>query len=109
MSDRFSGGRGRTARRRFRRFYDEEGKGNGKSPMLAGIGLYCMLADGEARAEVYAAGSKKDQAMVLFRDAVAMVDHSPALAARLKKSGGNPVWNLADFKTGLVLPADLDR
>ena len=68
--------------RRFRRFYDEEGKGNGKSPLLAGIGLYCLLADGEARAEVYAAGSKKDQAMVLFRDAVAMVDQSPALAAR---------------------------
>lgn len=86
--------------RRFRRFYDEEGKGNGKSPMLAGIGLYCLLADGEARAEVYAAGSKKDQAMILFRDAVAMVDQSPALQARLTKSGGNPVWNLADLKTG---------
>jgi phage terminase large subunit-like protein len=86
--------------RRFRRFYDEEGKGNGKSPMLAGIGLYCMLADGEARAEVYAAGSKKDQAMVLFRDAVAMRDQSPALASRLTKSGGNPVWNLADLTTG---------
>ena len=86
--------------RRFRRFYDEEGKGNGKSPLLAGIGLYCLLADGEARAEVYAAGSKKDQAMVLFRDAVAMVDQSPALAARLTKSGGNPVWNLADLRTG---------
>lgn len=86
--------------RRFRRFYDEEGKGNGKSPMLAGIGLYCLMADGEARAEVYAAGSKKDQAMVLFRDAVAMVDQSPALATRLTKSGGNPVWNLADLKTG---------
>lgn len=87
-------------RRRFRRFYDEEGKGNGKSPMLAGIGLYCLLADGEARAEVYAAASKKDQAMVLFRDAVAMVDQSPALYKRLTKSGGNPVWNLADLKTG---------
>jgi phage terminase large subunit-like protein len=86
--------------RRFRRFYDEEGKGNGKSPMLAGIGLYCMLADGEARAEVYAAGSKKDQAMVLFRDAVAMRDQSPALSARLTKSGGNPVWNLADLTSG---------
>jgi len=86
--------------RRFRRFYDEEGKGNGKSPMLAGIGLYCLLADSEARAEVYAAGSKKDQAMVLFRDAVAMVDQSPALAARLTKSGGNPVWNLADLRSG---------
>ena len=86
--------------RRFRRFYDEEGKGNGKSPLLAGIGLYCLLSDGEAQAEVYAAGSKKDQAMVLFRDAVAMVDQSPALSARLTKSGGNPVWNLADLRTG---------
>ena len=86
--------------RRFRRFYDEEGKGNGKSPMLAGIGLYAMLADGEARSEVYAAASKKDQAMVLFRDAVAMVDQSPALSSRLTKSGGNPVWNLAHLPSG---------
>jgi phage terminase large subunit-like protein len=85
--------------RRYRRMYDEEGKGNGKSPMLAGIGLYCMTADKEPRAEVYAAGSKKDQAMVLFRDAVAMVDQSPDLAVRIKKSGGNPVWNLADMTT----------
>lgn len=85
--------------RRFRRLYDEEGKGNGKSPLLAGIGMYCMVADGEMRAEIYAAGSKKDQAMVLFRDAVAMRDQSPALTVRLTKSGGNPVWNLADFET----------
>jgi phage terminase large subunit-like protein len=69
------------------------------SPMLAGMGLYCMLADGEMRAEIYAAGSKKDQAMVLFRDAVAMVEQSPALATRIRKSGINPVWNLADFET----------
>jgi len=85
--------------RRFRRAYIEQGKGNGKSPLAAAVGMYCMLADDEARAEVYAAGSKKDQAMVLFRDAVAMVDQSPELAARLVKSGGNPVWNLADPKT----------
>lgn len=90
----------RDGTRRFRRFYDEEGKGNGKSPLLAGIGLYCLLADGEARAEVYAAGSKKDQAMVLFRDAVAMVQQSPRLAKRLTPSGGNPVWNLTDLRTG---------
>lgn len=89
----------RDGTRRFRRFYDEEGKGNGKSPMLAGIGMYCMLADGEARAEIYAAASKKDQAMVLFRDAVAMRSQSPALEARLIPSGVNPVWNLADPET----------
>lgn len=86
--------------RRFRRAYVEIGKGNGKSPLAAGIGMYCLVADGEARAEVYAAASKKDQAMVLFRDAVAMFQQSPALARRLTASGGNPVWNLADLKTG---------
>lgn len=85
--------------RRYRRAYIEEGKGNGKSPWAAGTGMYCLLADGEARAEIYAAGKDKDQAMVLFRDAVAMCDQSPAIAARLTKSGGNPVWNLADLKT----------
>lgn len=86
--------------RRFRRAYIEIAKGNGKSPLMAGIGMWCLLADGEDRAEVYAAASKKDQAMVLFRDAVAMYQQSPALFARLTPSGGNPVWNLADLKTG---------
>lgn len=38
--------------------------------------------------------------MILFRDAVAMVDQSPHLAANLVKSGRNPVWNLAHLKTG---------
>lgn len=86
--------------RRFRRAYIEEGKGNGKSPWSAGTGMYCMVADGEARAEVYAAGKDKAQAMVQFRDAVAMREQSPALRNRLKPSGRNPVWNLADHKTG---------
>ncbi|MEM9522867.1 MAG: terminase large subunit, partial [Pseudomonadota bacterium] len=80
--------------RRFRRFYDEEGKGNGKSPLLAGIGLYMLVADGEARAEVYAAASKKDQAQVLFRDAVAMRDQSPALVRVVTAQGENPVWQM---------------
>jgi len=86
--------------RRFRRAYVEQGKGNGKSPLAAGVGLLGMMADGEDRAEVYAAGRDKAQATVLFRDAVAMVDQSPALKKRITKSGGNPVWNLADLKTG---------
>ncbi len=86
--------------RRFRRAYIEEGKGNGKSPLAAGIGLYCLLADGESRAEVYAAASKRDQAMVLFRDAVAMREQSPAMSARITTTGINPVWNLSDLKTG---------
>jgi phage terminase large subunit-like protein len=87
--------------RRFRVAYVEVGKGNGKSPLAAGIGHYMLSADKEARAQVYAAATKKDQAMILFRDAVAMVDQSPELSKRLLKSGtGLGVWQLTDLATG---------
>jgi len=87
--------------RRFRVAYVETGKGSGKSPLAAGIGLYGMVADDEPRAEIYAAARKKDQAMILFRDAVAMVDQSPHLSKRLVKSGvGERCWNLAYQETG---------
>lgn len=87
--------------RRFRTVYIETAKGSGKSPLAAAIGLYGMVADGEARAEIYAAATKKDQAMILFRDAVAMVDQSPILAKRVEKSGrGEKVWNLAHHSSG---------
>ena len=87
--------------RRFRMSYIESGKGSGKSPLAGGVGLYLLMADKEPRAEVYAAATKKDQAMILFRDAVTMVDQSPALAQRITKSGtGLNVWNLAFLQTG---------
>jgi phage terminase large subunit-like protein len=87
--------------RRFRVAYVETGKGSGKSPLAAGVGHYGLTADGEARAEIYAAATKKDQAMVLFRDAVAMFDQSPELRARLVPSGQlEKVWNLAYPATG---------
>lgn len=89
------------ATRRFRQGYAETGKGSGKSPLAAGIGLYMMTADHEPRAEVYAAASMKDQAMVLFRQAVAMVDQSAELANRVTKSGGpGREWNLAHLNSG---------
>lgn len=87
--------------RRFRVAYVETAKGSGKSPLAAGIGMYGLTADGEARAEIYAAATKKDQAMVLFRDAVAMFTQSPELSARLSPSGmGERIWNLAYHATG---------
>lgn len=87
--------------RRFRRAYIEQGKGNGKSPLAGGIGLYGLTADGEAGAEIYAAGATKDQAGILFRDAVKMKDQSPDLAKRVKSSGGpGREFNLAYLKAG---------
>lgn len=86
--------------RRFRSAFLEIGKGNGKSPFVAGIGLYMMTADGEERAECYSAAAVKEQAQILFRDAVAMVDQSPDLSCRVKKSGAaGREWNLAYLKT----------
>lgn len=86
--------------RRFRMAYIETGKGSGKSPLAAGIGLGMLCADGEARAEVYAAAVKQDQAKVLFRDAVAMVQQSPALSKRIDLSGGADPDNMAFMRKG---------
>jgi phage terminase large subunit-like protein len=87
--------------RRFRVAYVETGKGSGKSPLAASFGLHGLTADGYARAEIYAAATKRDQAMILFRDAVAMYDYSPELRKRLVPSGvGEKVWNLSYPKTG---------
>ncbi len=82
--------------RRFRRAYVEIGKGNGKSPMAAGIGHYMHSAYGKVRAEVYSAATDQDQAMILFRDAVAMYERSPSLCMRLTESGtGVNIWQLS--------------
>ena len=91
----------KTGKRRFRRAYIEQGKGNGKSPMVGAIGLYGMVADGEAGAQVYAAGATKEQAGILFRDAVGMVDKAPSLDKIIRRSGGpGREYNLAHMKSG---------
>lgn len=73
---------------------------SGKSPLGAGIGLYMLTADDEHGAECYAAAVTRDQAKIPFRDAVRMVERSPALSRRLQKSGDRDVFNLAYLETG---------
>lgn len=87
--------------RRFRRAFIEQGKGNGKSPMAGGIGLYGLTADHEAGAQVYAAAAKKEQAGILFADAVKMVKASAKLKRRLEFSGGEGrEYNIAFHPNG---------
>lgn len=87
--------------RRFRRAFIEQGKGNGKSPMAGGIGLYGLTADHEAGAQVYAAAAKKEQAGILFADAVKMVKASAKLKQRLEFSGGEGrEYNIAFHPNG---------
>lgn len=86
---------GRGGARRFRHAYIEAGKGSGKTCLLAGIGLYGLVADGEPAAEIYAAAVARHQAGTMFRDAVEMAEASPALARRLDITKHN-IASLAD-------------
>lgn len=99
--------------RRYREAYVEAAKGCGKSPLAAGVGLYMLTADREMRAEIYAAATSRDQAMILFRDAVAMTDLSPELSSRLLKSGrAERTYNLAYLASGSFfrpIASDKDR
>jgi phage terminase large subunit-like protein len=58
---------------------------NGKSTMLAGLALYCLIADGEGGAEIYSIATKKDQARLIFDEACNMVVQSEILQNALKK------------------------
>lgn len=65
--------------RRFRTAYVEEGKGNGKTPLAARVGIVGAVADGRHAAEVYTAGVTRDQAHYLFDDALRVVEASDTL------------------------------
>jgi phage terminase large subunit-like protein len=63
--------------RRFLQGYLEVPRKNGKTPICAILGLWCLVADGEASAEVYSVATKEDQAKISWRDGVAFVQRSP--------------------------------
>lgn len=71
-------------KRRFRRAYIEIPKKNGKSTLCAGFGLYFLVADGEAGAEVYSAAADRDQAAIVHNEAAEMVKASPELSSHIQ-------------------------
>jgi phage terminase large subunit-like protein len=78
-----------TGVRRFREAYVEEGKGNAKTPLAAGIGLYGLVLDGEMAAEIYSVATGIEQARICWRDADRMVDASPELSDLIYRSADN--------------------
>jgi phage terminase large subunit-like protein len=57
---------------RFRSAWIETGKGQAKSPLMAGLGLYAMGWCDFRRSQVYSIAANKQTANVLFKDATAM-------------------------------------
>lgn len=67
--------------RRFRRVYIEVPRGNGKSALSSGVGLYMLCADNEGGAEVYSFATTRDQAKIVFGDAQNMARRTTGLKA----------------------------
>lgn len=88
----------------------ETGKGQAKSPLMAGMGIDMMGFDGKDRSEVYAIAGDKDQANVLFKDAVAMCratipdcEEGDSLEARgsvIIRGVGDNAWKIEHRETG---------
>lgn len=75
--------------RRFRRSYIEIAKKNGKSSVASCVGLYMLVGDDEAGAEIWSLGADRDQARVVHNEAVNMVEASEKLAAITKVNHTN--------------------
>jgi phage terminase large subunit-like protein len=84
--------------RRFREAYIEMGKGNAKTPLLAGMGLGGLVIDGEAAPEIYAAAVTRDQAKIMHRDAERIVAASPELRDLVTKTVNNLAYGLGFFR-----------
>ena len=69
--------------RRFRTAYIECARKNGKSTLLAGIGLFMLAADSEPGSEVYSCAVKRDQAIITHSEATRMVRASSDLKKKI--------------------------
>jgi phage terminase large subunit-like protein len=69
--------------RRFRTVYEEIPRKNGKTFMIAGVGVAALVADKEPGTEIYSAATKKDQARLIFDEARRMVRQVPDLVKRI--------------------------
>lgn len=65
--------------RRFRTAYVEIPRRNGKTTLAAAICAYMLIADREARAQVYSGATKEDQARIVWEMCRDMLQASPTL------------------------------
>jgi phage terminase large subunit-like protein len=72
-----------TNKRRFRRSTVFVPRGNGKSALTSGVGIYGTGADGEGGAQVHSAATTRAQAQIVFGIAQKMLRKAPELRERL--------------------------
>lgn len=73
-----------TGVRQFRRIYDEKPKKNGKTFNVGGVPIYHLVAEGVHRPEAYGAAATKEQAGLVFKAAVELIEPNPELRRILR-------------------------
>lgn len=92
-------------KRRYREVVDVRGRKCGKSSETAAVAQYMLVADGESGAEIYCVANKKDQAALVFNEAVNMRAQSPSLRSITKKRQSD-IYFPATFSFLKALAAD---
>lgn len=91
--------------RKYREAFLVVARKNGKSTLSSAIMLYMLVADGEGGPEIFAVGTKEQQAKIVWQDAKRMVKKSPALLKRIKPLVKTLV---GDFNDSVFMPVGSD-
>ena len=91
--------------RRFHECLIIEGRKNGKSTELSGLGLYGLVGDREGGPEVDCVSTKKDAAKIVFNSARDMVQQSPELRKYIKRRKSDLYCS---FNLGVFQPLSSD-
>jgi len=96
--------------RRYRKVYAKIPRKNGKSQMVAPLGLYMLAADNEFGAEVYSGATTEKQAWEVFRPARLMAERTPeyqdAFGVEVNASNLHIVANGSRFEPVIGKPGD---
>jgi phage terminase large subunit-like protein len=91
--------------RRYRKAWIEIARKNSKTTLAGALGLFLLVADGEAGAEVYTTATKKEQAQICHEAMRRMVEASPELRRFVKvpkKLQGNLVCDRLGSKAQIL-------
>jgi phage terminase large subunit-like protein len=69
------------------------------SPLVGGLGLYGMISDREPGAQIYSAGATREQAGILFQDAVNMAMKAPKLNNIITFGGNVKIFKMTVNKS----------
>lgn len=88
----------KTNRRKYRTAYVEIPRKNGKSTLLAPIGLYMLIMDAEAGSQVYSVATKERQAKIIWDLARKMVRKSHDLKDEIRVYHNSLIHEASDSK-----------